>query len=130
MLPLVAQRLAGNIAALCCSGADVLACFWHILRELHRDACDELACVADVAAAAREEEAGRQALLVVVAARDGPRDRRLACARQAAQPEDAPLIWPVRPAMYLVEEVNACAIEAGRLVLLCTRVEGRINSMR
>jgi hypothetical protein len=31
----------------------------YIVRKLHRNACDEFAGVADVAAAAREEEAGR-----------------------------------------------------------------------
>jgi hypothetical protein len=55
---LVAQRLASNIVVLCYSSADMLARCWYIVRKLHRDACDEFAGVANVAAAAREEEAG------------------------------------------------------------------------
>ena len=83
-----------------------------------------------VAAAAREEEAGRQTLLVVVAARDRPRDRRLARACQPAEPEDAPLVLSVCPAVYLAQEVDARVGEAGRLMLLGVRVEGRVFSMR
>jgi hypothetical protein len=66
----------------------------------------------------------------VVPARHRPRDRRLARARQAAQPEDAPLIWPFRPTVYLIEESDARIREACRLVLLRERVEGRIGSLR
>jgi hypothetical protein len=86
--------------------------------------------MACVAAAAREEEAGRQTLLVVVAARDRPRDRRLARACQPAQPEDAPLILPICPAVYRAQEVDARVGEAGRLVLLGVRVEGRVFGVR
>jgi hypothetical protein len=86
--------------------------------------------MAYVAASAREEEAGRQTLLVVVLARDRPRDGRLARARQAAQPEDAPLVFSLRPAVYLVEEVGARVGKAGWVVPLCVRVEGRIFGVR
>jgi hypothetical protein len=68
-------------------------------------------------------------VLVVIAARDGLRNRRLARARQAAQPEDAPLIWPVRPTVYLIEESDARVREACRRVLLRERVERRIGSL-
>jgi hypothetical protein len=132
--PLVAQRLADNVAALCSSVADVLPRRWHAERKLHRDARHELASMANVAAAAREEEAGCEALLVIVPARDRPRDRRLARARQASQPEDAPRIRPIRPAVYLVEEVDARVGEAYRLVLLVAllvaRVEDRVLGVR
>jgi len=101
----------------------------HIVRKLHRDARGELACVADVAAAAREEEAGRQ-MLLVVPSRDGPRDGRLARARQAAQPEDASLVLSISPAVYLIEEVDTRVSEAGRLVPLCVRVERRVFGVR
>jgi hypothetical protein len=57
VLPLAVQRLAGNVAALCNSVADVLPRRWHILRELHRNARHKLAYVPHVAAAAQEEEA-------------------------------------------------------------------------
>ena len=86
--------------------------------------------MANVAAAAREEEAGRKTLLVMVPARYCPRDRRLARACQPAQPEDAPLVLSVCPAVYLAQEVDARVSEADRLVLLSKRVEGRIFSVR
>ena len=130
MLPLIAQRLADNVAALCDSVADVLPRCWHAVRELNRNARHKLACVPHVAAAAREEEARCQSLPVAVPARHRPRDGRLARARQPAQPEDAPLICAVRPVVYLVEEGNARVGQAGRLVLLRERVEGRIFGAR
>jgi hypothetical protein len=37
---------------------------------------------------------------------------------------------PVRPAVYLVEEVDARVGEAGRLVLLGVRVKGRVFGVR
>ena len=37
---------------------------------------------------------------------------------------------PIRPAVYLVEEVDARVGEAGRLVLLGERVEGRVFGVR
>jgi hypothetical protein len=36
----------------------------------------------------------------------------------------------VCPAVYLAQEVDARVWEAGRLVLLCVRVEGRIFGVR
>ena len=48
--------------------------------------------MADIATAAREEEAGCETLPVVVPACNSLSNGRLARARQAAQPEDAPLI--------------------------------------
>jgi hypothetical protein len=130
MLPLVAQRLADNVAALCDSVADVLPRCWHTLRELHRNARHKLARVPHVAAAAREEEARCKTLPVVISARYRPRDGRLARARQPTQPEDAPLVLAIRPAVYLVEEGDARVGQAGRLVLLRERVEGRIFGAR
>jgi hypothetical protein len=124
--PLIAQRLTDNVAALVYSVADVLPHRWHAVRELHCDARHKLARVPHVATAAREEEARRQTLPLVVPARHRPRDRRLARARQPAQPEDAPLILAVCPAVYLVEEGDARVGQAGRLVLLRERVEGRV----
>ncbi len=126
MLPLVAQGLAGDVAAACDCFADVLPTCWHVVCELHRDARHKPACVADIAAAAREEEAGCQTLLVVVAARYCPRDGRLARPRQAAQPEDAALILPVRPAVYNFQEVDARVGQTCRLVLLGVCIERRV----
>ena len=53
-----------------------------------------------------------------------------ATARQPAQPEDAPLVLTIHPVVYLVEEVDARVGEAGRLVLLGVRVEGRVFGKR
>jgi hypothetical protein len=72
VLPLVAQRLADNVAVLCYSVADMLPRCWHALRELHCDACHKLARMPNVAATAREEEASCETLPVVVPARNRP----------------------------------------------------------
>jgi hypothetical protein len=77
-----------------------------------------------------KKKAGCKTLLVVVPARDRPRDRRLARARQAAKPEDASLVLSLRPVVYLVEEADARVAEADRLVLLRVRVEGRVPGVR
>jgi len=129
-LPLIAQRLAGNVAALFNGIVDTLPQCWHAVRKLHRDARNELACMADVAAVAREEEAGCETLPVVVPARDRPRDCRLTRPCQAAQPEDASLVLSLSPVVYLVEEANARVGEADRLVLLGVRVKGCVFGVR
>jgi hypothetical protein len=71
----------GDIAALSNSIADVLSTCRDVFCKLHCDTRHKLACMAYVTAAAREKEAGCKTLLVVVSARDCPRDRRLARAR-------------------------------------------------
>jgi hypothetical protein len=70
--------------------------------------------------------AGCETLLLVISECDRPCNRRLARARQAAQLEEVSLIWPVHPAVYLVEELDARVGEAGRRVLLGVRVEDRV----
>jgi hypothetical protein len=130
VMPLVAQGLAGNVATLCDGLADVLPRRWDAMRKLHCNARDKLACVTDVVATSREEEAGRETFLVVVRTSYGPRDRRFARPRQSAQPEDVSLVLPLRPLVYLVEEVDARVWEAGGLVLLRKRVEGRVGGVR
>jgi hypothetical protein len=72
--------------------SDVLPHCWHAVRELHRDARHKLAGVANIAAAAGEEEARCESLPVVIPARHCPRDSRLARARQPAQSEDTALV--------------------------------------
>jgi hypothetical protein len=89
-----------------------------------------IAHMAYVAAAAQEKEAGCKMLPVVVFARNCPRDGQLARACQAAEPEDAPLVLPVRPAIYFAKKVDARIGEAGGLVLLAVRVEGRVFGVR
>jgi hypothetical protein len=56
--------------------------------------------------------AGCETLLLVISECDRPCNRRLARARQAAQLEEVSLIWPVHPAVYLVEELDARVGEA------------------
>jgi hypothetical protein len=86
--------------------------------------------MANVAAASREEEASCQTLLIEVPTCDCLRDCRLACARKAAEPEDASPIRSLRPIVYLVQKAFACVAEAGAFVLFCVRIEGRVSSLR
>jgi len=51
LVPLVAERLARNVAALRNSVANVLVESGYAARKLPRNTCDELACMADVSAA-------------------------------------------------------------------------------
>ena len=55
----------------------------YVARQLPRNACDELAGMAYVSTASREEEAGSKALLVEVSTGHGARNRRLPRAGQA-----------------------------------------------
>jgi hypothetical protein len=52
VLPLIAQRLVDNVAALCNSVADMLSRRWYAVCKLRRDARYKLASVPNVAAAA------------------------------------------------------------------------------
>lgn len=119
MAPLVAQSLACNVTTLRNCVAYVLTTSWYVMRKLYSDAGDELARVTNVSAASREEEASYKALLFEAPPSDSPRNRRLPCACQAAQPEDAWYVLCIRPAIYLVKEVDACVGEAGGFMLLC-----------
>ena len=76
-MPLVTERLARNIAALCNSVANVLVKSGYAARKLQRNACDELACMADVTTATREEEAGPKILLLKVFAGNSTSNCRL-----------------------------------------------------
>ena len=76
-MPLVAQRLADNVAALCHGVAYVLVKQRYAACQLPRNARDELARMADIAATSREEEAGSKALPVEVPTGDCARNRRL-----------------------------------------------------
>lgn len=57
---------------------------------------------------------------------DRPRDGRPAHTRQSAQSEDAPLIFTVCPAVYLIEENGAYVGEVCRLMLHRERVKRRV----
>jgi hypothetical protein len=57
-------------------------------------------------------------------------DGGLSSAGHPVQPEDAPLIIPISPYPYLLEDVDAGVGEAKRVVLLIGRVEGCIGSRR
>jgi hypothetical protein len=130
VLPLIAKRSACNIAPLYESIAYMLFKRWDAARQLQRYARDELACMADISAAAREEETGSEALLVKVCARDSACDRGLSRAGQAVKPEDATPISSVGPFIDIVKEVDAGIREAERIVLSLVRVERRICSGR
>lgn len=79
-MPLVAEGLSGDTAALCNSVAYMTSRRWNIVRQLHCDTRNKHASVTDVTAASRKEEAGCETLVRVVAMRDRSRNCRLACA--------------------------------------------------
>lgn len=121
-MPLIAERLTCYIAALCESIAYVLVERGDIARQLPRNARDELACVVCISTAAREEEAGSEALLVIKFAGHGASNRRLSRTGQAMQPENA--VSAIGPVIYLLEEVDARIVKAFWVVsLVC--VESR-----
>jgi hypothetical protein len=67
---------------------------------------------------------------VVVFAGDRAGDGRLSSASHAVQPEDAPLVTPISPCCYLIEDVDSGAGQAERVMLLVVRVEGRLRGPR
>jgi len=127
MAPLVAQRLIDNVATLFDGIADVLARHWNVVRKLDCDARDESASMSNVTVAAREEKAGCKTLFIVVAARNRPCYRRLARTRQAAKPEDMSPVSSISPAIDLVQQVGARAVETGMFMPPCKCVKGRVR---
>ena len=93
VLPLIAQRLADNVAALCNSVAAVLAQCRYAVPKLDCYAGYKLVCMANVAVTAREEKESwlRDAPFVVHVC-DRPYDCQVACARHAAQLEVASFV--------------------------------------
>jgi hypothetical protein len=80
LLPLVTERLVGNIAALYDGITNVLVKRRYVARQLYGNARNELACMPNISTAAREEKTGAKTpLLVQVCAGDGSRNRRLSC---------------------------------------------------
>lgn len=65
-MPLIAERLARNIAPLRNSVVNILLKSGYTARKLQSDACDELACMANVTTTTREEEAGPETLSLKV----------------------------------------------------------------
>jgi hypothetical protein len=117
VLPLVAQRLAGDFRTLHEGITDMTPDIEHAPRKLDRNAGDESACPADITAASREEKAGTQLLLCMIPAGDRACDCCFASASQAAQPKNVLLTLPICPFVYPFQEINAGVGEAGGLVL-------------
>lgn len=102
----------------------------YIVRNLPRNTCDKLACMAHISITAREEEASSQTLLIKVSAGHSACNRRLSRASQAAQSEDAALVSSIGPVVYLLEEVDADVGEAGWIMLSLVCVERRVRNDR
>jgi hypothetical protein len=98
--------------------------------KLDRNAGDEPARPADIAAASREEKASTQTLLCMIPAGDRACDCCFASASQAAQPENVLLALPVCPFIYLVQEINTGVSEARCVMLRGVRVERRVVGVR
>ena len=77
LLPLVAERLACNVAMLIYSMANVLMESRHAARKLNSNTCNKLAGVACVSATSNEKKAGPKPLCLEVSAGDSPCNGRL-----------------------------------------------------
>ena len=84
----------------------------------------------DISPASGEEETRSKTYFVIVFAGDRAGDGGLSSAGHAVQPEDAPLVMPISPCHYLLEDVDSGVREAKRVVLLVGRVEGCLSSIR
>jgi hypothetical protein len=100
---------------------------WLIVRKLHGDSCKELASMADISTTSREEEARPESLLIIVFARNSACNCRLSCASQTIQPEDAPFVFTISPAAYLLKNVNSGVREASWVIMFDIRVERRFS---
>ena len=89
----------------------------HAPRKLDRNAGNEPARPADIAAASREEKASTQTLLCMIPAGDRACDCCFASASQAAQPENVLLALSICPFVHSVQEVNTGVFEARCVVL-------------
>jgi hypothetical protein len=72
LLPLVAERLACNVAMLIYSMANVLMESRYAARKLNSNTCNELAGVACVSATSNKKKAGPKPLCLEVSAGDSP----------------------------------------------------------
>ena len=129
-MPLVAERLTRNVATLRNSAINVLIESWYVVRKLHGDTCNELAGVANISPASREEEAGPETTLFKVSSSHSASNRGLSRACQAIQPEYTPLILSISPIKYLLKNIDARVRKASRLVLPGVRIKGRFCSER
>jgi hypothetical protein len=53
---------------------------WYVARKLKSKSRKELASMANISTASREEEAGPKTFFIKVSVRDSPRNRRFSCA--------------------------------------------------
>jgi hypothetical protein len=72
----------------------------------------------------REEETCSQPPLLRVVVGNGTGNCGLPSARHTVQPEDALSAVPISPCHYLIENANACSLEANRIMLILVGVEG------
>ena len=125
LLPLITKRLSRNITALCKSIAYELVERGYCARQLHRNTSYKLACMTHISTAAREEEAGSEALLFQVFAGDSARNRRLSCAGQAVQPERGSVhLLSINPMVYVLQKINARFWEAGGSCCFASELKG------
>jgi hypothetical protein len=125
-LPLVAQRLAGDLRTLKKGITNMTSESRYVPCKLDRNASDEPARAANITAASGEEEAGTQALLCMTPVSYRACNRCFASTSQPAQPEDVLLALAIGPFVYPVQEIDASFGEARRLVLRGVRVERRV----
>ncbi len=88
----------------------------HRRRQLHGDGGDKLARTGEVAATAREEEAGAEQLLDGALVRDRASDGRLARAGEAVEPENVARVVRFGPRHDVLEEGHTRAGVAKRVV--------------
>ncbi len=122
-MPLVMERDFCDIATTSHSVGYVLLKNWNSRCELRCYSREELARVAGFTAASGEEKAGSESSLLVVLARNCPRNCRLSATSQAVEPKNTLLIAPLSPAVYILEKFNAGILKTGWLVLLLVGVE-------
>ena len=102
----------------------------HAARQLRRNACNKVTCVAHMSIVLGEEEAGSQAILLKVFTGHGARNSRLSRASQPVQPEDISLVLSVSPGIYISEKGNTGILKADRVMLPLVCVEICVYGIR
>jgi hypothetical protein len=111
------ERPVRDVATLRDSFANVVLESWYFVRKLYSNTRNELASIANVSTAPREEEAGPETVLFKASTGDSARNRGLSSAGQTVQPEDEVLVLPISPVVYLLKQVDASAREASGFLL-------------
>ena len=74
--------------------------------KLYSDTCYKFMCVADVSTTTGEKEASTEPLFIEEIPCDSASYRGFSCAREAVKPKNQALIFPVGPAVYLLQKVD------------------------